>query len=72
MYGDDVEFSYRVRKKRCGMRVLTDIKIIHLHSKIIDDNLSKMMYCSIINDLKNIKCCIKIICKNYWQEISIF
>ncbi|MEE8565554.1 MAG: glycosyltransferase family 2 protein [Candidatus Thermoplasmatota archaeon] len=54
MYGEDVEFCYRVRKVGYDIGVLTDESIIHLHSKSTEKNLTRMLYHSITNDLKNI------------------
>jgi GT2 family glycosyltransferase len=55
MYGEDVEFCYRVQKAGYDIGVLTDESIIHLHSKSTEKNLTEMLYHSITNDLKNIK-----------------
>ena len=55
MYGEDVEFCYRVHKAGYDIGVLTDESIIHLHSKSTEKNLTEMLYHSITNDLKNIR-----------------
>ena len=55
MYGEDVEFCYRVKKAGYDIGVLTDESIIHLHSKSTEKNLTEMLYHSITNDLKNIR-----------------
>lgn len=55
MYGEDVEFCYRVNKAGYDIRVLIDESIIHLHSKSTEKNLTEMLYHSITNDLKNIR-----------------
>ena len=55
MYGEDVEFCYRVHKAGYDIGVLTDESIIHLHSKSIEKNLTEMLYHSITNDLRNIR-----------------
>ena len=55
MYGEDVEFCYRVYKAGYDIGVLTDESIIHLHSKSTEKNLTEMLYHSITNDLKNLR-----------------
>jgi hypothetical protein len=55
MYGEDVEFCYRVHKAGYDIGVLTDESIIHLHSKSTEKNLTEMLYHSITNDLKNLR-----------------
>ena len=55
MYGEDVEFCYRVRKAGYEIGVLTNESIIHLHSKSTEKELTEMLYHSIANDLKNIR-----------------
>lgn len=55
MYGEDVEFCYRVHKAGYDIGVLTDESIIHLHSKSTENNLTETLYHSINNDLKNIR-----------------
>jgi GT2 family glycosyltransferase len=55
MYGEDVEFCYRVHKAEYDIGVLTDESIIHLHSKSTEKNLTEMLYHSITNDLKNLR-----------------
>ena len=55
MYGEDVEFCYRVRKAGYDIGVLINESIIHLHSKSTEKNLTEMLYHSITNDLKNIR-----------------
>jgi len=55
MYGEDVEFCYRVRKAGYDIGALTEESIIHLHSKSTEKNLTEMLYHSITNDLKNIR-----------------
>ncbi len=55
MYGEDVEFCYRVRQEGYEIGVLTNESIIHLHSKSTDTNLTEMLYYSVTNDLKNIE-----------------
>jgi len=55
IYGEDVEFCYRVCKAGYDIGVLTDESIIHLHSRSTEKNLTEMLYHSITNDLKNIK-----------------
>ncbi len=55
MYGEDVEFCYRVHKAGYDIGVLTDESIIHLHSKSTEKNLTETLYHSINNDLKNIR-----------------
>ena len=55
MYGEDVEFCYRVRKAGYEIGVLTNESIIHLHSKSTEKELTEMLYHSITNDLKNIE-----------------
>jgi len=55
MYGEDVEFCYRVHRAGYEIGVLTDESIIHLHSKSTEKELTEMLYHSITNDLKNIK-----------------
>jgi hypothetical protein len=55
MYGEDVEFCYRVHKAGYEIGVLTNESIIHLHSKSTEKELTEMLYHSITNDLKNIR-----------------
>ena len=55
MYGEDVEFCYRVHKAGYDIGVLTDESIIHLHSKSTEKNLTEMLYHSITNELKNLR-----------------
>jgi len=55
MYGEDVEFCYRVHKAGYDIGVLTNESIIHLHSKSTEKNLTEMLYHSITNDLKNLR-----------------
>ena len=55
MYGEDVEFCYRVRKAGYEIGVLTNENIIHSHSKSTEKNLTEMLYHSITNDLKNVR-----------------
>lgn len=55
MYGEDVEFCYRVRQAGYEIGVLTNESIIHLHSKSTEKNLTEMLYYSITNDLTNIE-----------------
>jgi len=55
MYGEDVEFCYRVHKAGYDIGVLTDESIVHLHSKSTEKNLTEMLYHSITNDLKNLR-----------------
>lgn len=55
IYGEDVEFCYRVHKAGYDIGVLTDESIIHLHSKSTEKNLTEMLYHSITNDLKNLR-----------------
>ena len=55
MYGEDVEFCYRVHKAGYNIGVLTDESIVHLHSKSTEKNLTEMLYHSITNDLKNLR-----------------
>ena len=55
MYGEDVEFCYRVHRAGYEIGVLTNESIIHLHSKSTDKNLTEMLYHSVTNDLKNIE-----------------
>jgi GT2 family glycosyltransferase len=55
MYGEDVEFCYRVHKAGYDIGVLTNESIIHLHSKTTEKNLTEMLYHSITNDLKNLR-----------------
>jgi len=63
MYGEDAEFCFRAHKAGWEVGVLSNIEIIHIHSKSTEMNLSEMLYHSIINDLKNIK----MIHNNEWQ-----
>ena len=65
MYGEDVEFCYRVHKAGYDIGVLTDESVIHLHSKSTEKNLTEMLYHSINNDLKNIK----MIHNDEWQVL---
>lgn len=55
MYGEDIEFCYRVHKAGWEIGVLTDESIIHLLGKSTEKNLTETLYYSINNDLKNIK-----------------
>jgi GT2 family glycosyltransferase len=55
MYGEDVEFCYRVHKAGYDIGVLTNESIIHLHSKSTEKKLTEMLYHSITNDLKNLR-----------------
>jgi len=55
MYGEDVEFCYRVKRTGNIIGVLVNENIIHLHSKSTEKNLTEMLYHSINNDLKNIQ-----------------
>lgn len=55
MYGEDVEFCYRVHRAGYIIGALTDESIIHLHSKSTEKNLTEMLYHSITNDLKNLR-----------------
>lgn len=55
MYGEDIEFCYRVHQTGWEIGVLTDESIIHLHGKSTEKNLTETLYHSINNDLKNIK-----------------
>lgn len=55
MYGEDVEFCYRVHNAGYDVGVLTDESIIHLHNKSTEKNLTEMLHHSITNDLKNIR-----------------
>ncbi len=55
MYGEDVEFCYRVHRAGYIIGVLTNESIIHLHSKSTEKNLTEMLYHSITNDLKNLR-----------------
>ena len=55
MYGEDVEFCYRVHKAGYDIGVLMDESIIHLHSKSTEKNLTEMLYHSITNELKNLR-----------------
>jgi GT2 family glycosyltransferase len=55
MYGEDVEFCYRVHEAGYDIGVLTNESIIHLHSKSTEKNLTEMLYHSVTNDLKNIR-----------------
>lgn len=63
MYGEDAEFCFRAHKAGWEVGVLSNIEIIHIHSKSTEMNLSEMLYHSIINDLENIK----MIHNNEWQ-----
>ena len=65
MYGEDVEFCYRVQKAGWEIGVLTGESIIHLHSKSTEKNLTETLYHSINNDLKNIK----MIHNDKWQVL---
>ena len=65
MYGEDIEFCYRVHQAAWEIGVLTEESIIHLHSKSTDKNLTEMLYHSINNDLKNIK----MIQNDKWQVL---
>ena len=55
IYGEDVEFCYRVQGAGYMIKVLTEKTVIHLHSKSTEKDLSHVLYHSIQNDLKNIK-----------------
>jgi len=55
MYGEDAEFCFRVKKAGWEVGVLSNIEIIHIHSKSTEMNLSEMLYHSIKNELKNIE-----------------
>jgi len=55
MYGEDIEFCYRVNRAGWEVGVLSDKSVIHLHSKSTEKNLTEMLYHSIKNDLENIK-----------------
>ena len=66
IYGEDIEFCYRVHQAGWEIGVLTDESIIHLHSKSTDKNLTETLYHSINNDLKNIK----MIHNDEWQVLS--
>jgi len=55
MYGEDIEFCYRANKAGWEVGVLSDISVIHLHSKSTEKNLTETLYHSIKNDLENVK-----------------
>ena len=55
MYGEDVEFCYRVHKAGYNIGVLMNESIVHLHSKSTEKNLTEMLYHSITNELKNLR-----------------
>ncbi|HDK25941.1 MAG TPA: glycosyltransferase family 2 protein [Candidatus Atribacteria bacterium] len=55
MYGEDVEFCYRVHKAGYTIGVLMNESIIHLHSKSTEKNLTEMLYHSITNELMNLR-----------------
>ena len=65
MYGEDIEFCYRVHKAGWEIGVLTDESIIHLLGKTTENNLTETLYYSINNDLKNIK----MIHNDKWQVL---
>ena len=65
MYGEDIEFCYRVNKAGWEIGVLTDESIIHLLGKTTEKNLTETLYYSISNDLKNIK----MIHNDKWQVL---
>jgi hypothetical protein len=66
MYGEDIEFCYRVHKSGWEIGVLTNESIIHLLGKSTEKNLTETLYHSINNDLKNIK----MIHNDEWQVLS--
>ena len=55
MYGEDVEFCYRVEQAGYEVGIINDISIVHLHSKSTEKNIIEILKHSISNDLKNIR-----------------
>jgi len=66
MYGEDVEFCYRVHKAGWEIGVLTNESIVHLLGKSTEKNLTETLYHLIKNNLKNIK----MIQDDEWQVLS--
>jgi len=65
MYGEDIEFCYRVHEAGWEIGVLTNESIVHLLGKSTEKNLTETLYYSINNDLKNIK----LIHNDEWQVL---
>ena len=54
MYGEDLEFCYRVKQAGWRVGVLTGVKVIHLHSKSTEQNLSEVLFHSVQNSIRNV------------------
>ena len=66
MYGEDIEFCYRVHKAGWEIGVLTGESIIHFLGKSTEKNSTETLYHLINNNLKNVK----IIHNDEWQVLS--
>lgn len=55
MYGEDMEFCYRVQSSGWKVGVLNDVEIIHFHSKSTEKNISEMVYHSMKNTVENVR-----------------
>lgn len=55
MYGEDLEFCYRVKQAGWRVGVLPGVKVTHLHSKSTEQDPSQVLFHSVRNSVKNVK-----------------